>query len=350
MAILVPCAAAFIISWLLTPLLRAWALRRGALDIPNERSSHRMPTPRNGGIAIVCGLMAASLWRADRTALIVLAGALASAIAAAVDEWRPVPHVLRLSLQVAIASGTAVVAGLLLKSLALPFATLAWSWLLVPLTLVWIVGVVNAYNFMDGLNGIASIEAIVCGATMALLASRHGDVAGAVLAAAVAGAAAGFLPWNLAGSIFMGDIGSGTLGFTFAVTALRLPTDGGSFAAAALPLAPFLFDTAVTLVRRAFNREFLFHAHRSHFYQRLNQLGWPHGRGRCCGARWRRCAAPSRWPTTAGATRCAPPRSSPSWPCTRSSLRSSRCACKPRHDRSTIHQDTQSRGSRRLRR
>jgi UDP-N-acetylmuramyl pentapeptide phosphotransferase/UDP-N-acetylglucosamine-1-phosphate transferase len=277
MAILVPCAAAFIISWLLTPLLRAWALRRGALDIPNERSSHRMPTPRNGGIAIVCGLMAASLWRADRTALIVLAGALASAIAAAVDEWRPVPHVLRLSLQVAIASGTAVVAGLLLKSLALPFATLAWSWLLVPLTLVWIVGVVNAYNFMDGLNGIASIEAIVCGATMALLASRHGDVAGAVLAAAVAGAAAGFLPWNLAGSIFMGDIGSATLGFTFAVTALRLTTDGVSFAAAALPLAPFLFDTAVTLVRRAFNREFLFHAHRSHFYQRLNQLGWPHG-------------------------------------------------------------------------
>src|SRR4051812_33669439 len=211
MAILVPSAAAFIISLLLTPLLRAWALRRGALDIPNERSSHRMPTPRNGGIAIVCGVMAASLWRADRTALIVLAGALASAAAAAVDEWRPLPHTLRLSLQIAIATGTAVIAGLLLRSLSLPFATIDWIWLLVPLTLVWIVGVVNAYNFMDGLNGIASIEAIVCGAAMALLALKHGDVAGAVLAASLAGAAAGFLPWNLTGSIFMGDIGSATL-------------------------------------------------------------------------------------------------------------------------------------------
>jgi len=277
MAILVPCAAAFILAWLLTPLLRAWALRRGALDIPNERSSHRMPTPRNGGIAIVCGVVAASLWRADRTALIVLAGALASATAAAVDEWRPVPHVLRLSLQVAIATGTAVIAGLLLTSLSLPFATIDWVWLLFPLTLVWIVGVVNAYNFMDGLNGIASIEAIVCGAAMALLALRQGDVAGAVLAASLAGAAAGFLPWNLTGSIFMGDIGSATLGFAFAVTALRLAADGVSFAAAALPLAPFLLDTAVTLVRRAFAGEVLFHAHRSHFYQRLNQLGWAHG-------------------------------------------------------------------------
>lgn len=277
MAILLPCAAALLISLLLTPLLRAWARHRGALDIPNERSSHRMPTPRNGGVAIVCGLAAAAIWRADRGALIVLAGALASAISAAVDEWRPLPHVVRLSLQAAIAMGTAVLAGLVLRSLSLPFAAISSIWLLFPLTLVWIVGVVNAYNFMDGLNGIASIEAIICGATMALLAWRHGDVAGALLAAAVAGAAAGFLPWNLTGSIFMGDIGSATLGFAFAAIALRLTADGASFAAAALPLAPFLLDTAVTLVRRAIAGEVLFHAHRSHFYQRLHQLGWSHG-------------------------------------------------------------------------
>ena len=277
MAILVSCTAAFAISLVLTPLLRAWARHRGALDHPNERSSHRTPTPRNGGVAIVCGFLAAAWWRTDHIAAVVLVGALATAIAAAIDEWRPVPHVLRLSLQIAIATGTAVVAGLLLRSMALPFATLQAAWLLLPVTIVWIVGVVNAYNFMDGLNGIASIEAIVCGATMALLALQHGDTAGAIVASSMAAAAAGFLPWNLTGSIFMGDIGSATLGFVFAVSALRLAADGVSFVAAALPLAPFLLDTAITLVRRALNGEILFQAHRSHFYQRLNQLGWPHG-------------------------------------------------------------------------
>ena len=280
MAVLASCATAFLIAFLLTPFLRDFARRRGALDVPNERSSHRVPTPRNGGIAIVCGIAVAAIMflrrDADRTAAVILGGALATALAAAADEWRPLPYWLRLAMQIGIAVVPPAAAGLLLHSIALPFASFSAGWIALPLTLFWIVGVVNAYNFMDGLNGIASLEAVVCGATMALLALRHGDAAGAALAAAVAGAAAGFLPWNLRGSIFMGDIGSATLGFLFALMALRLVVEGESIVAAALPLAPFLLDTALTLVRRILKRERFYEAHRSHFYQRLNQLGWPH--------------------------------------------------------------------------
>jgi UDP-GlcNAc:undecaprenyl-phosphate/decaprenyl-phosphate GlcNAc-1-phosphate transferase len=137
--------------------------------------------------------------------------------------------------------------------------------------------VTNAFNFMDGLNGIASAQAIVAGVVLAALLSRHGDTAGAALAVAVAAAALGFLPWNLpSGSIFMGDIGSASLGLVLAVLVLRASSAGTSFIAAALVLAPFLADTGCTLLRRIRRRERLTVAHRNHYYQRLNQSGWSH--------------------------------------------------------------------------
>jgi UDP-GlcNAc:undecaprenyl-phosphate GlcNAc-1-phosphate transferase len=281
MAVLASFAVAFLIAFVVTPALRASARRRGTLDVPNERSSHRVPTPRNGGIAIVSGIVAGTILllarQSDRASAVILAGTLVTAVSAAVDERRPLPRPLRFLIQIAIAVIPPLATGLLLQRVSLPYIAVATHWLAVPVTLFWIVGVVNAYNFMDGLNGIASVEAIVCGATMALLALRRGDVAAAALAASIAGAAAGFLPWNLGGSIFMGDVGSASLGFLFALTALRLAGDGVSFVAAALPLAPFILDAGVTLIRRAVTGQpFFSEPHRSHYYQWLNQLGWPH--------------------------------------------------------------------------
>jgi UDP-GlcNAc:undecaprenyl-phosphate/decaprenyl-phosphate GlcNAc-1-phosphate transferase len=145
------------------------------------------------------------------------------------------------------------------------------------LTALWTTGVTNAYNFMDGINGIASMEAIVAGAALAVLLSRHGDTAGAVVAVATAGAAAGFLPWNYPKArIFMGDVGSAALGFLLAMLAVRFSFVGGSLLEGALPLLPFLFDTSLTLARRITNRERWWTAHRTHLYQRLTQLGWSH--------------------------------------------------------------------------
>jgi UDP-N-acetylmuramyl pentapeptide phosphotransferase/UDP-N-acetylglucosamine-1-phosphate transferase len=128
---------------------------------------------------------------------------------------------------------------------------------------------------MDGINGIAAIEAIISGMTLMALSARSGDLEGAVVAATLAAASAGFLPWNFPkASVFMGDVASGTLGYIFAALCLRYSARGGSFVAAALPLTPFVFDTSVTLVRRIVKREPFWRPHRSHYYQRLTSLGW----------------------------------------------------------------------------
>ena len=143
--------------------------------------------------------------------------------------------------------------------------------------LVWIIGVTNGFNFMDGVNGIASLEAIVCGVTMGVLLLRAGDPAAAALSFAIAGAAAGFFPWNaFTGSIFMGDVGSLPLGFLFAALVVRGAQDGIAPWIIAAPLLPFLLDTGVTLVRRVLRRERVWEAHRSHFYQQLTDLRWSH--------------------------------------------------------------------------
>jgi len=147
---------------------------------------------------------------------------------------------------------------------------------IIPLAVFWIVGVTNAYNFMDGINGLASLEGIICSLTLAIMMAAGGDATGAVLAVAIGGAAAGFLPWNLGGTIFMGDVGSAPLGFLLSVLVLRASRVAPGIAAM-LPLLPFLFDAGLTLLRRASHGEKWFSTpHRSHFYQRLVASGLSH--------------------------------------------------------------------------
>jgi UDP-N-acetylmuramyl pentapeptide phosphotransferase/UDP-N-acetylglucosamine-1-phosphate transferase len=148
--------------------------------------------------------------------------------------------------------------------------------LAIPISVFWIVGVTNAFNFMDGINGIASTEAVICSATLGVLLATGGDFKGALLAAAIAGAAAGFLLWNLGGTIFMGDVGSAALGFLLSLLVIRT-TSVAPAVAAILPLTPFLLDAGVTIVIRAARGERFFStAHRSHFYQKLVASGLRH--------------------------------------------------------------------------
>ena len=272
--------AALLTTAILTPVVRRFGLRSGRLDVPNERSSHVRPTPRTGGWAIAAGIVAGvAIGRAfaDRGITVAVVAALLLAALAIIDERTELPRMLRLVLQIGVAVLTPIVAGIAVHRLDLPFASIPLGWAAIPLSVFWIVGVTNGYNFMDGLNGISSVEAIVCGATMGTLALRSGDAAAAVLALSLGAAAFGFLPWNAGGSIFMGDTGSATFGFLFAALTLRLTQNGTSIVAAALPLLPFLLDSGVTLLRRALRGERFFSTpHRSHFYQHLQQQGWPH--------------------------------------------------------------------------
>lgn len=279
---LVAALAAFAVAFVLTPALRAWARRRGLLDVPNDASSHQVPTPRNGGFAIVAGILigtaAAGSWRGEG-ALALLASSFLVALLAAVDEFRPLPRLFRFFAQLALAVVPVVLSRALaparvdLAGLVVPLGVLA-----IPFVVVWLVGALNGFNFMDGLNGLSSSAAIVSGCTIAVLGIRHGDIVATATGAAIAGAAAGFVPWNLpSGSIFMGDVGSATLGFLIGLCALHLASIGVSFTAAALPLLSFVSDAALAVIRRAAKGERFFATrHKSHFYQRLNQQGWSH--------------------------------------------------------------------------
>jgi UDP-N-acetylmuramyl pentapeptide phosphotransferase/UDP-N-acetylglucosamine-1-phosphate transferase len=157
-----------------------------------------------------------------------------------------------------------------------------WSlgWLSLPCTLLWAVGLTNAYNFMDGIDGLAAGQAVIAATTLAWLAQVHGVSSTALAMAILAGSVGGFWLHNLPPArLFMGDVGSAFLGFTFAAWAvLSGGTQAGAlpFVAWVVVLAPFLFDTSVTLISRIIRGQRWYEAHREHFYQRLIRQGWSH--------------------------------------------------------------------------
>lgn len=267
---------AAIVGFCAAPLIILSARRFGVVDMPVERSSHTVPTPRGGGIGILLGAGAGLLVSETLPALLAVAGSMAViASIGFIDDIAGLSASVRLIVQTACAMFLVMPAGYLLVSFD-PAITLAGPAAVV-LTIFWLAGATNAFNFMDGINGIASLEAIIWGLTLSFLLGSRGDVPGAAFAAALAGGAAGFLPWNFPKArLFMGDVGSGTLGFALGALAVRYSRDGGAFVAAVLPFLPFMLDTTVTLIRRAANRQKLFSAHRTHFYQRLIGSGLSH--------------------------------------------------------------------------
>ena len=281
-------AALVMLGFVLAAGIAYWlASGRGprVLDHPNERSLHDTPTPRTGGLAIAGGILAGH-GGALATGL-PLAGALPVAVAGAAlfavslwDDVHGLPVALRMLVHV-LAASTLVYAGLSLQVLALPgvHAALAPApaALLSVLLVVWMT---NLYNFMDGMDGFAGGMGVIGFGACALLAWRAGDGALALHGSFIAAACAGFLLVNFPPArIFMGDAGSSVLGFLAAAAMLEADRRG-VFALwlGLLVFSPFILDATVTLCRRAINGERIWRAHRSHFYQRLVQLGWSHRR------------------------------------------------------------------------
>jgi glycosyltransferase WbpL len=265
------------VTWLVAFVVGEWARRRRILDVPNARSSHVRPTPRLGGIGIAAGVVAALLLSpaaAGRVAIVLALGLTVSA-ASLLDDVRGLSARVRLLLHVAVA--LAAVWALQVADVVAPVAGTASAWVFAAVAVVWIVGFLNAFNFMDGIDGIAAGQALIASAGWVAIGVGIGDAAVVRLGAAVAGASIGFLALNWPPArIFMGDVGSAFLGFLLAT----LPLAGNEplrLAGPALLLAwPFLFDTAFTLVRRASRGENLMEAHRSHLYQRLTRTGLSH--------------------------------------------------------------------------
>jgi UDP-GlcNAc:undecaprenyl-phosphate/decaprenyl-phosphate GlcNAc-1-phosphate transferase len=262
------CGAIVVIGEPVTiPLLR----RLAAIDMPGLRSSHTIPTPRGGGLPIVVGLV---------TAVALIRGAAAVPLGAAigffgalgfVDDLRGLTAIRRLALQ---CTGSAGIAGLLIIPLHLPPAMLA---ALTLVTAVWLMGFVNAFNFMDGINGISAAHALICGVAYACFGQWRQDPFLVAMGLAVAVSALGFMPWNaIRARVFLGDVGSYALGAALAVLAVTALIHGLPAEAALGPLALYLADTAWALQRRIRAGERWTQAHRTHTYQRWCDVGWTH--------------------------------------------------------------------------
>jgi UDP-GlcNAc:undecaprenyl-phosphate/decaprenyl-phosphate GlcNAc-1-phosphate transferase len=251
------------------PLLR----RASAIDVPGLRSSHSVPTPRGGGVPIALGLLVAAALIHSELALPFAVAVFAFAVTGFADDLRGLPVGPRLALQ---AVGGAAVGSVLVSHLGMPPAVLAC---VATVAAVWVVGFVNAFNFMDGVNGISAAHALIGGVTYGFLGTLRPDRPLVAAGAAIAASALAFLPWNaVRARVFLGDVGSYALGAALAVLAACAVMRGIPPEAVLGPLALYLADTAWTLLRRIRARERWFEPHRTHVYQQWCDVGWSHQR------------------------------------------------------------------------
>lgn len=269
---LVPVVAA--LAFLLTWLLRGYALSRSLIDVPNSRSSHSVPTPRGGGVAIVVSflvvlpiLFGSGVASSSLTCALV-GGGLAVAVLGFLDDhghiaarWRLLGHFTAASWALLWIGG--------LPAVSLPGIIVDLGWLGHIAAVFYLVWVLNLYNFMDGIDGLASIEAMcVClGACLVYWVSGYQAAIWVPLLLSMA--VLGFLYWNFPPArIFMGDAGSGFLGFVLGVLSLAAAWQNADLLWVWLILlGVFIVDATFTLVRRLVRGDKVYEAHRSHAYQ-----------------------------------------------------------------------------------
>ncbi|MCL6515925.1 MraY family glycosyltransferase [Alicyclobacillus sp.] len=284
--------AAFAVSWLLVPPLRSLAVRWRFLDLPNARKVHKKPIPLLGGAAILAGFVAASLagslWRGPvpRVYWGMLGGAgLLFAIGLLDDYYktrgRDFPASPRFVAQLA-AAGLVAGCGGTVRGFSVPFGHPHFvqfpAFLSILVTLVWIVGVINVFNFLDGLDGLAAGIASISAVTLLFIAIVKGDAASALWAAALTGAALGFLRHNFhPARIIMGDAGSTLLGFLLASIAVI-----GAFKSATvisifvpvLALGVPILDGLRVVIRRALEGRPVYKPDKTHGHHQLLRLGF----------------------------------------------------------------------------
>jgi UDP-N-acetylmuramyl pentapeptide phosphotransferase/UDP-N-acetylglucosamine-1-phosphate transferase len=272
-------------------VIRHLATRFEILDIPNERSSHSHSVPRGGGLMIVI-LSLAGLWLyslmfssiALRSLFAYTAGAVLIVAISWLDDLSSQPSWLRFAIHGVAAIAAIYGFGPIPIGSSLHLSGLASLAIDLPITFLWIVGLTNAYNFMDGIDGIAGGQAVVAGIGWAVFGMLTGNSFLIAAGLLISSSSAGFLIHNWSpATIFMGDVGSAFLGYTFAALPLANGFNDQASIRGLTPLAvgllliwPFLFDTSFTFLRRLFFGENVFQAHRSHLYQRLVLCGYSH--------------------------------------------------------------------------
>ena len=290
-----------VLGLVLTPLVTSTATALGLVDAPGGRKVHSISVPRVGGVAVVLAatlavsaVIASARWQGfDSPALrpmapILIGAALVFGVGL-FDDIRPVPAWLKMMVQV-LAAVIVMASGLLIQRITIGGLTWqlgAMSWLV---TLAWIVGLTNAFNLIDGIDGLAAGIGVIAGTTCAAILIGRWHVPEAMVLCALVGATLGFLAYNFApASIFLGDCGSLVIGFLLATTALTGWQKGATALAAGVPILIFalpITDAFSTLARRLFRRPAtgrvtmagvlrqIVEPDRQHIHHRLMALGW----------------------------------------------------------------------------
>lgn len=267
----------FLLTLLFTGYMRHYALKKNIIDNPNERSSHSIPTPRGGGVAVVCSYLlalAVLIYSQQLTlhiGLILIVAGFVIALLGFLDDHGHINSMLRLAIHFLVAIAVVISLGgfaevTVFNGIQLGF----FANIIAVLFLVWLL---NLYNFMDGINGIASVEAITTTVSMAILYFLLNTSLNSDMLWLLAACVFGFLLWNFPkAKIFMGDACSGFLGLTLGILALiALKENLALFCAWIICLGVFVVDATYTLIKRVVNGYKMYDAHRSHSYQILSR-------------------------------------------------------------------------------
>ena len=308
-------AIAFGIVVLLTPAVGGMARLLGAVDRPDSRRLNRRPIPRLGGLAIFLGIIVPSLAFLDLSDEMrgVLLGAAVATVVGAVDDFRGLTPPTKLAGQV-FAAAIPVAFGVWIDHVTFPFLGVVDipAWIGVPLSIFWIVAVMNMVNFLDGMDGLAAGVCAIAGSTYAVLALSLGKADAAIISAIVAGACVGFLRHNFfPARIFMGDSGALCLGFILASISIQGLLKTASTVVLLLPLlvlAVPIVDTSFVVARRLKYRQPIYGADRSHLHHRFLDIGF--SQRRAAVTMWLWCASLAG---AALATRFVPFRAGGEW-------------------------------------
>ncbi len=281
-------AVALIVALLVMPAVILLAQKTGAMDAPNARKVHKKPIPRIGGLGIYAGFMASIIFVAIKFGLdgeqlqeivgLVVSGSLIVALGL-VDDYKNLPAKFKLAGQIVAAAVLVVVFGVRIDFVTDPFGDYLYlDRIAIPVTLFWLVGLTNTVNLIDGLDGLAAGVAAIASFTILLIALEQNFILVAVLTAALAGAAVGFLKYNFnPAEIFMGDTGSMFLGFMLAGISVTGAVKSVAAIALIVPIFALglpILDTTFAIVRRVRGGVPIFKPDKGHLHHRLLSVGF----------------------------------------------------------------------------
>lgn len=275
---------AIAVSFLMCPLVKSFAYKIGAIDVPKDnRRMHKKPVPRLGGLAIFMGFMVSILLFAsiDHEMQGILLGAVIIVVLGVVDDMTPLRAYFKFFVQI-VAALVAVFHGVVIETLSNPnifSQSPYWNlgWIAIPVTVLWIVGITNAVNLIDGLDGLACGVSTISALTMLVIALLVSESGVAVIMASLVGACLGFMPYNRnPAKMFMGDTGSTFLGYilaTISIQGLFKYYAIVSFAVPFLILGLPMFDTLFAIIRRLAHGQNPMAPDRGHIHHRLIDMG-----------------------------------------------------------------------------